>query len=128
MSFLSVLRNLLPKSFTAESLDTLRAGNPKALLIDVREPQEFAEGHIQGSVLVPMGKIPHHAKAIADAGHPVVVICRSGARASSCAGVLKQQGAREVHVLSGGVLGWQRAGRAVKTGSKSPGLFTLLKP
>jgi rhodanese-related sulfurtransferase len=128
MSFLSVLRNLLPKSFTAESLEALRAANSKAVLIDVREPQEFAEGHIQGSVLVPMGKIPHHAKAIADSGHPVVVICRSGARASSCAGVLRQQGAREVHVLSGGVLAWQRAGKPVKTGSKSPGLFTLLKP
>ncbi len=128
MSFLSALRNLLPKSFTPESLESLRAANPKTLLIDVREPQEFAEGHIQGSVPVPMGKIPHHAKAIADSGHPIVVICRSGARASSCAGVLKQQGAREVHVLAGGVLGWQRAGRIVKTGSKAPGLFTLLKP
>ena len=128
MSFLSALRKLLPSSFTADSLDALRAANPKTLLIDVREPQEFAEGHVQGSVLVPMGKIPHHAKAIADSGHPVVVICRSGARASNCAGVLRQQGARDVHVLSGGVLGWQRAGRGVKTGSKSPGLFTLLKP
>jgi len=128
MSFLSALRKLLPVSFTADSLDALRAANPKALLLDVREPQEFAEGHIQGSVLVPMGKIPHHAKAIADSGHPVIVICRSGARASNCAGVLRQQGARDVHVLSGGVLGWQRAGRQVKTGSKSPGLFTLLKP
>jgi len=128
MSFLSALRNLLPKSFTADELERLRAENPRTLVLDVREPAEFAEGHVAGSVLVPMGKVPHHAKAIAESGHPVVVVCRSGARASSCAGVLRQSGARQVHTLSGGVVAWQRAGRPIKTGSKSPALSAALKP
>jgi rhodanese-related sulfurtransferase len=128
MSFLSVLRGLLPKSFSPDDFDALRASSPRTVLLDVREPNEFAEGHIAGSVLVPMGKLAHHAQAIAGSGHPVVVICRSGARASSCEALLRQHGTKDVHTLAGGVVAWQRAGRTLKTGSKSPALFGVLKP
>lgn len=127
MSFLSALKNLLPTPFGPEAFDATLAEQPNTLVLDVREPAEFAEGHIKGSVLVPMGKIPHHAQTIAESGVPVVVVCRSGARASSCAGALTQAGAAEVKVLAGGVLAWQRAGRSVVTGSKSLSLSEALR-
>lgn len=127
MSFLSALRAFLPTSFLAEDYDALKATRPDTLVLDVREPHEFAEGHIAGSVLVPMGKLPHHAGEIAKAGKPVVLVCRSGARASGCEGVLRSAGVQEAHVLSGGVLAWARHGRKLVTGSKSPSLMTALK-
>lgn len=127
MGLLQVLRGLLPQRFTPEALDALKAANPRTVLLDVREPGEFAEGHIPGSVLVPMTKVPHHATMIAEAGVPIVLVCRSGARASACRGVLQHGGAREVHVLSGGVHSWRRAGRQLRTGSKSPSLSQALR-
>ena len=127
MGLLAFLKSLLPERFTPDALEALRARDARTVLLDVREPHEFAEGHIAGSVLVPMGKVPHHAAAIAEAGLPVVVICRSGARAGSCDAVLRQAGAREVHTLSGGVIAWQRAGRTLVKGSKSPALAQALK-
>ncbi|MEN9790765.1 MAG: hypothetical protein RLZZ63_423 [Gemmatimonadota bacterium] len=127
MSFFAALKNLLPTPFGPEEYDATLAEQPNTLVLDVREPAEFAEGHIKGSVLVPMGKIPHHAQTIAESGVPVVVVCRSGGRASSCAGALTQAGAAEVKVLAGGVLAWQRAGRAVVTGSKSLSLSEALR-
>lgn len=126
MSLFAALRALLPQRFTAESLDALKAQRPDLLIVDVREPHEFAEGHVAGSVLVPMGKLPHHAADIAKAGKPVVLVCRSGARAASCEGVLTRAGA-EAHTLSGGVLAWARQGRKLVTGSKSPSLMAALK-
>lgn len=127
MSLFSALKNLLPTSFGPDEYAAALAAKPNTLVLDVREPAEFAEGHITGSVLVPLGKIPHHAQTIAESGVPVVVVCRSGARASSCEGALKQAGAADVKVLAGGVLAWQRAGRAVVTGSKGLGLSEALR-
>ena len=127
MSFFSALRQLLPTAFDAEALETLRAERPRAVLLDVREPSEFAEGHLAGSVLVPLGKVAHHAAMIAEAGVPIVVICRAGARAASAAGTLGAAGASEVHVLAGGVLAWEGAGRSLERGSRSPSLVNALK-
>ena len=127
MSLFSALRQLLPTSFDAEALEALRAERPRTVLLDVREPDEFAEGHLTGSVLVPLGKVLHHAGMIAQAGVPVVVICRAGARAASAAGTLRAAGAAEVHVLAGGVLAWEGAGRSLERGSKSPSLVNALK-
>lgn len=127
MSFFSALRQLLPTAFDAEALETLRAERPRTVLLDVREPSEFAEGHLAGSVLVPLGKVAHHAAMIAEAGVPIVVICRAGARAASAAGTLRAAGASEVHVLAGGVLAWEGAGRSLERGSRSPSLVNALK-
>jgi rhodanese-related sulfurtransferase len=127
MSFLSAIRQLLPTTFDADALDALRTERPRTVLLDVREPDEFADGHLAGSVLVPLAKVAHHAGMIAEAGVPVVVICRAGARAASAAGTLRAAGAAEVHVLSGGVLAWQGAGRSLERGSRSPSLVNALK-
>ncbi|MEK0430364.1 MAG: hypothetical protein RL139_168 [Gemmatimonadota bacterium] len=127
MAWLDVLKQLLPSTFGPADLEALRAAQDRTVLLDVREPDEFADGHIAGSVLLPVGKVPHHAATIAGAGVPVVVICRSGARASSSAGLLRQAGATSVQVLAGGVLAWAREGRALERGSRSPALVAALK-
>lgn len=63
------------------------------VIIDVREPEEFNQGHVEGAVSVPLGVIeqsPEIAKLPKDT--PLVAYCRSGARAGMAKALLEQQG------------------------------------
>ena len=88
-----------------------------AVAVDVREPEEWQHGHIDGSVPAPRGLLeffadptsPRHKDAL-DPGRRVIVICASGARASLAALTLKTMGYQDVAVLDGGLKGWTDAG------------------
>ena len=89
----------------------------KAVLLDVREAEEWQHGHIDGSVPAPRGLVeffadptsPRHNKAL-DPTHRVIVVCASGARASLAALTLQQMGYEDVVVLEGGLKAWADAG------------------
>jgi phage shock protein E len=70
-----------------------------ALIVDVRSPQEFASGHIDGSVNVPLNVIGSKAAFLKQAGQPVITCCRSGARSALAAQMLK---ASEIEVYNAG--------------------------
>lgn len=86
-------------------------GETAALLIDVREPAEFAAGHLQGAVNIPRGvlefQIDAHPAARRDA--KIVLYCRTGGRAALAADSLQQLGFTDVHSISGGFEGWVAA-------------------
>ncbi|MGC3954769.1 MAG: molybdopterin-synthase adenylyltransferase MoeB [Propionicimonas sp.] len=77
------------------------------LLLDVREPAEFAETHLPGSVNLPLQQVLAGAEVPGD--RPILVICRSGARATVAAAALTARGL-DVSVLEGGLLGLTSAG------------------
>jgi sulfur dioxygenase len=79
-------------------------------LIDVREQQEWNEGHIEGAQLVPLATLPGR---MGEWSHddPIAVVCRSGARSGRAAQQLEQAGFKRVASLRGGVLAWAHAGR-----------------
>ena len=85
-----------------------------ATLIDVREPMEFAEAHVPGAVLIPMGQLPGRIGEI-DRSGPVYLVCRSGHRSAVMCPVLEAQGLEAVNV-TGGTLAWVRAGKAYDQG------------
>lgn len=74
---------------------------PGALLIDVREREEYAEGHLLGSINLPLGSIDRAGEIVASADTPVFVYCRSGARSSLAAGALLAAGYRKVFNIGG---------------------------
>lgn len=76
-------------------------------LVDVREREEFAAGHIQGARLIPMGEIPWRYGEI-DPSKEAVLICRSGQRSHHVALYLMQLGYTRVYNLDGGMLAWER--------------------
>lgn len=85
-----------------------------ALLVDVREPDEYAAGHAPGSVLIPVGQLNQRLKELD--GHqnkPVVLICRSGRRSVAAAEILQKAGFGEVRNVVGGMLAWEKAGLPV---------------
>jgi len=82
-----------------------------ALVIDVREDAEYATGHITNSRHIPLAQLADHLKALEKfKSRPIIVNCRSGARAASAVSVLRKNGFDEVFTLRGGISGWQQAG------------------
>lgn len=70
-----------------------------ARLIDVRTAQEFAGGHIEGAVNIPVQELDRRMAEVGPKDGTVVVYCRSGARSSQAASMLKNAGYASVHNL-----------------------------
>ncbi|MDO5530924.1 rhodanese-like domain-containing protein [Sutterella sp.] len=84
------------KVVPAEAKKMLEAG---VVMIDVREPDEFAEGHVPGSINVPLSsfKFGMRLSAVPNLDDKVLVICRSGVRAERASRVLVESGYRHVY-------------------------------
>jgi rhodanese-related sulfurtransferase/rubrerythrin len=75
-------------------------------VLDVRQPEEYAEGHLAGSKLIPVGELHQRLDEI-DRAKPIIVYCRAGVRGANGAGVLLNAGFREVWNMDGGILAWE---------------------
>lgn len=80
------------------------------VLIDVREPEEFAVEAIPGAILIPLSKV--NALSLPDAGgKKIVVHCRSGKRSAfACEKLLEQLPDLPLYNLQGGIMAWSQAG------------------
>ena len=83
----------------------------KQVLIDVREPYEFASGHVKGAVNVPLGQLAQRLDRL-DPSAETFVICQSGHRSATAAGVLKRAGFEHAYSVKGGTSAWR--GKLVK--------------
>lgn len=91
----------------------------KSRLIDVREYPEFAEGHIEGSELVPLGTLDK-ASEDWDRSAPLTLVCRSGRRAEDARQALAGKGFTAIHVLDGGVQAWTNSGKPLTAAENGP--------
>jgi rhodanese-related sulfurtransferase len=83
----------------------------EAVILDVREPDEWAAGHAPGAVHIPLGELPARLAELADLGPgSVAVTCRGGGRSSRAVAWLTQQG-YDVSNLDGGMKAWLAAGK-----------------
>jgi len=85
-----------------------------ALVLDVREPHEYAAGHVPGARLVPLASVPDSLGEL-PTGQPIFVICQSGNRSRVAAQHLSRAG-RDARSVIGGTGGWISAGRPVVRG------------
>jgi rhodanese-related sulfurtransferase len=88
-----------------------------ALLLDVREDDEWAAGHSPNATHLPLGQLD---PAAIPSGTPVIAICRSGARSSRAAATLAAAGI-SVSNLDGGMKAWAAAGLPIVTDTGAPG-------
>ena len=81
------------------------------VVLDVRTPEEFAEGHLDGAVMLDFYE-PDFADQLArlDANTPYVLYCRSGNRSGETLTLMGQMGFTDVTEIDGGVIAWQQAG------------------
>ncbi|GAC1372937.1 MAG: rhodanese-like domain-containing protein [Ktedonobacteraceae bacterium] len=98
--------------------ELLRDGNT-VKIIDVRTPAEYQAMHIPGSYNVPLDQLPEHKTELASAIQvPVILVCRSGARAEQAATVFDATSLAQFHVLRGGISAWEQAQKPVNRGQK----------
>jgi rhodanese-related sulfurtransferase len=85
-----------------------------ALLLDVRQPEEFAAIRAPDAKLIPLGELPSRLPEIAAyKDQPIVVICRSGRRSAKAVDLLKEAGYGNVSNVAGGMNGWESDGLEV---------------
>ena len=85
-----------------------------ALLLDVREPEEYSAVHAPNAKLIPLGELESRLQEIASyKDKPIVVMCRSGHRSSRAVSLLKEAGYTQVSNIKGGITAWQKDGLAV---------------
>ena len=139
MSLLTALLGVLSCSnvtnLDVDDFDTL-AAKPDVFLVDVRTPEEYAEGHLRGASNIDW-KAPDFLEQVTSAcpkDTRVAVYCRTGRRSAEAAKALSKAG-YDVANLTGGIVGWQEAGKPVTkyavetffTDSGLPVRITLIK-
>lgn len=90
-----------------------------AVIIDVREEDEWSAGHAPGAQLIPVGQMAARPDRVAK-DRPAVVVCRTGGRSNAAAQLLSSLGINAVN-LAGGMRAWEEAGLPVITGAGGPG-------
>jgi rhodanese-related sulfurtransferase len=94
----------------------IRSESP--ILLDVREPEEFAQGHLAGAINVPRGVLefnvdplnPAANSALTDRSTKMIVYCRSGSRSALAVQTLRTLGYEHISSMDGGFLAWKSAG------------------
>jgi rhodanese-related sulfurtransferase len=94
-------------------LEHLRSHPDHLFVLDVRTPQEFAEGHVPGAVNVPYDQVASRLAEVPK-DKDVVLYCRSGRRAGLAADVLAAQGYTRLSHLEGDMTAWVEKGRPVE--------------
>ncbi|TAJ76884.1 MAG: rhodanese-like domain-containing protein [Gallionellaceae bacterium] len=97
-----------------KEVDTVAAlqliNHKEALVLDVREKNEYDAGHILNAKLIPLGKLNERVGELEKfRERPIVVMCRSGQRSSMATAQLGKQGFAQAFNLEGGVVAWQKA-------------------
>lgn len=103
------------QEITPQELDGLPQGS--CCLIDVREPIEHAEEHVNGALLIPLGELKASPEQLQE-DRPIVVMCRSGKRGEQALATLQDQGFTNTRNLAGGLLAWKDAGLPIVRGAK----------
>lgn len=76
--------------------------NPNSTIVDVRSEGEFAGGHVEGSINIPLDTVPNRIEDFKNMSKPLIMCCLSGGRSGQAVGFLQQNGVEEIY--NGG--GW----------------------
>ncbi len=95
----------LKNIFSTKQLDYPELMEREAVIIDVRTPKEFAGGHLEKSLNIPLGDIQNHIVKLKRKGKPIIACCRSGARSGRATKILNDAG---IETYNGGSWGQVR--------------------
>ncbi len=97
-----IIPNITPRE-VKQKLDV----GAEFILLDVRTDEEYAEGHLEGAILIPHNQVQKRYQELnADTGQEIIVYCRSGRRSSLATRILLERGFTDVKNMGGGILAW----------------------
>jgi rhodanese-related sulfurtransferase len=103
----------VPAEIDISTLEDARAAGTIAL-IDVRQPDEYLDGHVPGAVLVPLNDLPDRLRELPPE-RPLYVICRTGARSAAAVEFLTEMHVDAINI-AGGTKAWTEAGNDIVVG------------
>lgn len=110
----SAVSDALPAEVSAAEAAALRDGG--AFVLDVRQPEEWAEYHVPDSTLIPLGELPNRLNEL-PRDREIVIVCRSGNRSSQARDILLDAGFTQVTSMAGGLNDWRAQGFVTVPGS-----------
>lgn len=99
-------KSSIPSVSVKEAWERVTTPKTTAMIVDVRETWEFAQGHAKGARNIPLSQLGRRAREIPP-DRDILLICRSGHRSLQAAKFLQQQGLEQVTNVSGGMLSWE---------------------
>lgn len=93
------------KIISAEEARILLDRNPDTLLLDVRQPEEYKQGHIPGAMLLPLPDLPDKLEEL-NVSKGIVTYCRLGRRSLAAAQLIADELDSEVYTIDGGIMAW----------------------
>lgn len=97
-------------SSVTPSESTQMINRDDALIVDVRESNEYSQGHIINSLHIPLSSLKTRMNDLEKyKAKKIIVACRSGNRSSQACAILKKEGFEQVFNLGGGVMAWENA-------------------
>jgi glyoxylase-like metal-dependent hydrolase (beta-lactamase superfamily II)/rhodanese-related sulfurtransferase len=96
-------------------IEVVEARAPEAVVLDVREPEEYAQGHIPGAVNLPQAELATRLNEVPK-DRPVYVVCLAGMRSVRVSQFLAQMGYANAASVAGGTEAWREAGKPLDTG------------
>jgi rhodanese-related sulfurtransferase len=109
-----LLRGANSGSLTAQGAVQL-INRERAVVVDVREPEEFAAGHVTGAKNVPLDQLEEKlAAAVKNKTVPLLLVCATGARAQRAVAVAKKLGYEQAQAVAGGLKSWKEANLPVE--------------
>jgi rhodanese-related sulfurtransferase len=97
------------KNISSREAKALLDRNKNIYLLDVRTPQEYSQGKLAGSALIPIGEFERRIREVPK-NKTIVVYCAVGSRSVPVANFLSRQGYRDVYNMTDGIVGWYRNG------------------
>ena len=101
------------KNISSREAKALLDRNKNIYLLDVRTPQEYSQGKLAGSALIPIGELERRIREVPK-NKTIVVYCAVGSRSKPVANFLYQQGYRDVYNMTDGIVGWYRNGFSIQ--------------
>ena len=95
------------KEINANELRRLIINNKYIKIIDVRTPNEFLSGTVEGAISIPLVALPYNTDQFKK-DDTIVIVCLSGARSSNAVMYMEQQGFANVYNLHGGMIGYRK--------------------
>lgn len=97
-------RNSDESNIDYESVKTILKNDKNAILIDVRSPQEYKEGHLDGSINFPLYDLERNSeKILKNKENTIILYCQSGSRSNKALEILKEQGCKSIYQIEGGL-------------------------